>query len=93
MIKIHFDFTDGTEVSYLEGCNLKDNFTTNCLDFFNNDENVDDVVVIDKDSNTLSRKLLMTKGDLTYTNKDMRDAHNLQKMLKANSFNWRNKKT
>jgi len=45
MIKINFDFTDGTEVSYIEGCELKDNFTTNCLDFFNNDEETDDVMV------------------------------------------------
>lgn len=89
MIKIHYDFVDGTEVSYLEGCKLKDNFTTNCLDFFNNDESVDDVIVVDKKGNTLSRKLLLKSGDLTYTNKDMREAHNLQKMLKANAFNWR----
>ena len=58
-------------------------------DFFNNDEDVYDVLVIDKNGNTLSRKTLMTKGDTTYTNKDMREAHNLQKMLKGNSFNWR----
>ncbi len=87
MITIHYDFTDGTEVSYIEGCELKDNFTTNCLDFFNNDEDVDDVVIIDKKGNRLSRRLLMTKGDISYTNKDMREAHNIQKMLKAKSFN------
>ena len=89
MIQIHYDFTDGTEVSYMEGCELKDNFTTNCLDFFNNDEEVDDVIVVDKKGNTLSRKLLMTKSDTTYTDKEMRNSNNLQKMLKANSFNWR----
>jgi hypothetical protein len=88
MITIHYDFTDGTEVSYIEGLKLKDNFTTNCLDFFNNDYHVDDVVIIDKQKNKLSRRLLMTKGDVSYTNKDMREAHNLQKMLKANAFNW-----
>ncbi len=89
MITIHYNFTDGTEVSYSEGCDLKDNFTTCCLDFFNNHEDVDDVIIIDSVGNTLSRKLLMTKGDLTYTNKDMRDVHNLQNMFKANSFIWR----
>lgn len=88
MIKIHFDFTDGTEVSYLQGCELKDNFTTNCLDFFNNDEKVDDVVVIDKQGNILSRKLLMSNKS-EYSNKHMRNTHDLQKMLKSNSFNWR----
>ena len=88
MITIHYDFTDGTEVSYMEGLFLKDNFTTNCLDFFNNDVDVDDVVIIDKKGNRLSRRLLMTKGDISYTNKDMSEAHNIQKMLKAKSFNW-----
>jgi hypothetical protein len=88
MIKINFNFTDGTEVSYLEGCELKDDFTTNCLDFFNNDEKVDDVIVVDKQGNILSRKLLMSNKS-EYTNRDMREEHNLQKMLKANAFNWR----
>ena len=27
MTTIHYDFTDGTEVSYIEGKRLKDNFT------------------------------------------------------------------
>jgi len=89
MITIHYDFVDGTEVSYIEGCKLKDNFTTNCLDFFNNDEETDDVTVLDRHGNTLSRKLLLTRGDITYTVKDVRIEHNLQKMLKGNSFNWR----
>jgi len=89
-ITIHYDFTDGTEVSYAEGIfniNLGKSFTTNCLDFFTNIPYVDEVIVIDKLGNTLSRnKLMSNKSD--YTNRDMREAHNLQKMLKANSFNW-----
>lgn len=88
MIKIHFDFTDGTEVSYIEGYELGDDFTTNCLDFFNNDEEVDDVVVIDKHGSQLSRKKLMSNKS-EYTDKQMLNTHNLQKMLKAGSFRWR----
>ena len=44
MITIHWDFTDGTEVPYMQGKMLGDNFTTHCLDFFNMDEKVDDIV-------------------------------------------------
>ena len=33
MITIHYDFTDGTEVSYMEELVLGDNFKTNVLDF------------------------------------------------------------
>ncbi len=88
MIKIHFDFTDGTEVSYERGCLLKDNFTTNCLDFFNNNEDVNDVVVIDSKGNYISRKILMSNQSF-YTKKHMKKSHDLQKMLKANAFDWR----
>jgi hypothetical protein len=90
MIKIHFDFVDGTEVSYSEGLDLKDNFNTNCLDFFCWDKDVDDVLVVDKKGNVLSRNTLLVNN--TYTNKQIRKNHNIQKMLKAGSFNWQNKK-
>lgn len=92
MIKIHYDFTDGTEVSYIEGKQLKDNFTTNCLDFFNQDVNVDDVIVIDKIGNQLSRKLLISNNS-NYTNKYIRNYHDLHKMLKSkNCLKWQIKK-
>lgn len=87
MIKINFDFVDGIEVSYLEGCELKDGFTTNCLDFFNWDEETDNVLIIDKLGNVLDRNKLLQSNN--YTTKEIRKTHNLQKMLKANSFNWR----
>ena len=86
MIKIHYDFTDGTEVSYKEGMELKDGFTTNCLDFFNWDEETDDVVVVNHRGNILSRNGLLVPG--AYTIKEIRKTHNIQKMLKANSFKW-----
>jgi hypothetical protein len=83
MIKIHFDFTDGTEVSYVQGKLLKDNFTTNCLDFFNMDENVDDVVVLKKDGSKISRKNIQL-----HSIKEIRKTHNIHKMLVSDSFNW-----
>jgi len=88
MIKIHYDFTDGTEVSYAEGLELKSNFNTNCLDFFTFDIETDNVIVVDKKGNELCRDTLLVVGN-SYTTKEIRKAHNIQKMLKANSFNWK----
>lgn len=87
MITIHFDFTDGTEVSYAEGLELKDNFNTNCLDFFDFDTKVDEVQVVSKSGHFLSRNGLLYKN--SYTDKEIRKAHNIQKMLKAGTFNWK----
>ncbi len=83
MITIHYDFTDGTEVSYQQGLELKDNFTTCCLDFFNMDLDVDDIVVVKKDGGYVSRKHIHLS-----TSKEIRKAHNIHKMLVAGSFNW-----
>lgn len=83
MIKIHFDFTNGTEVSYIEGKELKDNFNTNCLEFFNMDENVDDVIVIRKDGKLISRKNIHN-----HTDKQIRNSHDIRKMLIANCFTF-----
>ena len=55
MITIHWDFTDGTELSYIDGLNSVDNFTTNCLEFFNMTEPVDDVFVINSQGKKISR--------------------------------------
>jgi hypothetical protein len=84
MITIHWDFTTGEEVSYQEGLELKDNFTTCCLDFFNMDIEVDDVVIYRKDGKYISRKNIQS-----HTNgKEIRIAHNIHKMLVSGSFNW-----
>lgn len=84
MITIHWDFTDGTEVPYMEGKIIGDNFTTHCLDFFNMDERVDDVVVLRSDGTKISRKNIQkhSKG------KEIREVHNIHKMLVSGSFNW-----
>jgi hypothetical protein len=83
MIIIHWDFTDGSEVSYQEGLKLKDNFTTCCLDFFNMDKQVDDVIVLRKDGATISRNNIQL-----HTAKEIRKSHNIHKMLIAGCFNW-----
>ena len=46
MIEIHWDYTNGTEVSWIEGFKLGANFTTCCTKFFNQDVTTDDVVAI-----------------------------------------------
>lgn len=83
MITIHWDFSDGTEVSYMQGKLLGDNFTTHCLDFFNMDEKVDDIVVVRNDGKRISRNNIQD-----HSFKDIRISHNLHKMLVAGSFEW-----
>lgn len=88
-ITVHWDFTDGTEVSYAEGKKLqkaKVDFTTNCLDFFCSGNNA---TAIRQDSCTISSvDLLNNVGG--HTNKHMRNAHNLHRMLRAGRFKWKN---
>ena len=83
MIIIHWDYSTGNEVSYIEGIELKDNFTTCCLDFFSFDTNVDEVIVLRKDGMYISRNNIQQ-----HTVKEIRKEHNLHKMLLAGSFEW-----
>lgn len=83
MIKIHFDFTDGTEVSFVEGKALGDNFSTNCLDFFSFDTDAEDVVVVRKDGRRISRSNIQA-----HTSKRICEAHNIHRMLVAGAFEW-----
>jgi CMP-N-acetylneuraminic acid synthetase len=83
MIIIHWDFVDGTEISYAQGKLQGDNFTTHCLDFFNMDEKVDDVIVLRADGKKISRKNIQN-----HVKKEIRITHNIHKMLVANTFNW-----
>ena len=87
MITIHFDFTDGTELSYIKGFELGDNFTTCCLDFFSFDTNVDDVIVLCNDGSKISRNELLL-NDGRYTDKQIRKSHNIHRMLVAGSFKF-----
>lgn len=90
MIKIHYDFTDGTEMSYVEGLKMGDNFSTCCLDFFTVENPASDVVIITQSGSTISRnKLINNEGD--YTAKEIRKEHDILKMFKAGSFDWKAK--
>lgn len=83
MITIHWDFTDGTELSYIDGLLADDNFTTHCLEFFNMNEPVDEVVVVSKCGKKISRNNINE-----HTRKDIRPSHDIRKMLIAGSFDW-----
>jgi len=85
MITIHYDFTDGTEISYIEGTIKKDNFTTKCLNFFSFDYDAD-VMVIKKDGTSILKSDLLNENK--HTLKDIREEHNLHKMLVANAFKF-----
>jgi len=85
MINIHFDFTNGSELSYIEGKIKKKDFNTNCLGFFSFDTE-DDVKVIKKDGSYILKSELL--GYSGYTAREIREGHNIEKMLRANSFKW-----
>jgi hypothetical protein len=82
MITIHWDFSDGTEISYVEGLN-NNNFTTHCLEFFSFDIDVNDVIVLREDGKYISRASIQK-----HTNKEIREEHNIRKMLLAGNFEW-----
>lgn len=94
MINIHFNFTDGSEVSYEEGRELiKQNvdFTTCCLSFFQMDLFNEGITVIRRLKDGGSESIFM--DDLMnyqgkHTDKEIRFSHNVEKMLRANSFSW-----
>ena len=86
MIIIHYDYTDGSEVSYFEGMILKDNFKTCCLEFFSTETEAN-VIVVCQDGRYIDRDRLL-KNDGIYTNKEIRKSHNLHKMLIGGSFDF-----
>ena len=90
MINIHFDFTDGTELSYGEGIDKRDNFITNCLSFFDSDllDEHYDIVVTKLNGDYISMKELLD-GDIHYTNKRLTMQHNLYRLLVGDVFNWK----
>ncbi len=88
MITIHFDFSNGSEISYIEGKKKGTDFSTNCLDFFSFD-NETEVKIIKKNGEYILKSELLT--DNHYTQKQIRQEHKIHKMLTANSFNWKQK--
>lgn len=87
MIQINFDFVDGTELSYMEGVMLKDNFTTNCLDFFSFSTKAENVRVVNKGGGYIDLLDLIENNG--YTAKEIRVAHDIQKILKAGGFKFK----
>lgn len=96
VIIIHYDFSDGTELSYQEGKLAKDNFTTCVLNFFcwdylgnhDNDNNrfepvIDDIVVLKRNGDYIALSSIYNHCD-----REIRYPHNVSKMLVANSFKW-----
>lgn len=84
MIKIHYDFVDGSEISYDEGKTKKDGFNTNCLSFFTMENEADEVLVVKKDGSYISRNNINE-----HSAKEIRASHNIYKMLIAGAFEWR----
>jgi hypothetical protein len=86
VIEIHWDFSEGDELSYAEGKEYKYDFVTHCLEFFSMDN--PQSYVIRKDGKRISVQDLL-KNDGRHTRKQMRHAHNIRKMLVAGAFKWK----
>ena len=84
-IRIHFDFTDGTELPYAIAREQKKDFSTNCLEFFSTSN--PNAVVVKKDGSEMSVKELLNNSG-NYTKREIRKAHNLHKMLISGVFVW-----
>lgn len=87
MITINLDFTTGKEISYYEGLEKGDNFSTSCLDFFSFSYDVEVKVIKKNGDYILKSELLGDKNP--YTCKQVRKGHNIHKMLVANSFDFK----
>ena len=83
MITIHWDFTDGTEVSYITGKVLQDNFTTCCLEFFNMNQPCDDVIILRRNGQKISRNNIQLSTD-----KEIRPEHDIRKLLVSGVFKF-----
>lgn len=82
-IIIHWDFTTGEELSYIEGLQKGSGFCTHCLDFFSLDTGCN-VIVRRKDG-----KVINLASIQEHSVKEIREAHNIHKMLVAGAFNWK----
>lgn len=95
MILINYDFTTKNELSFFEVKEkLKEktvnNIETNCLDFFDFDYlNLTDDVIIRKNDNSYISLKELYNNDEAYTFKFIIPTHNVLKMFKANSFNFK----
>ena len=87
VITIHYDFTDGTELSYIEGLECKGSFTTCCLEFFDTDNK--HCRVVKKDGSNIGVFELMANTG-KYTQKEIRKSHNLRRLLVAGALDFFN---
>lgn len=85
-IVIRYDFSLGDELPYGIAKTKTGGFSTNCLEFFSTD--YPNAVIVRKDGAFIKViDLLNNVGG--HTQKHIRHAHNLHKMLIADSFTWR----
>jgi hypothetical protein len=99
MIKIHFDFTDGTELSYSESIstivesinNGTSDFATHSLEVIDQwlafDRPPSEIVVLRKDGSYIDIKEVL-KNDGNYGDKYLTRDHSLARMIKANALRW-----
>jgi hypothetical protein len=99
-IAYNFNFDDDSGLSYeygLKAFEKGESFNTNCLDFFSSDfQKTHEVVVFRLNSSKLALtyisigELLSNEFKSEYNNqKEIRESHDLHKMLLADAFTWR----
>jgi len=89
-IEIHWDYSNSKEISFYDGVLSKKSFQTHCLMFFGFDNLVDDndIIVKKKNGDYISARELLD-NDGSYTNKSIRPAHNILRILMADGFKWK----
>lgn len=87
-ITIHFDFTSGKELSYVEGLNSSKDFCTNCLEFFSFDTVASQVFVVRSDGSYIELGQLLKE---TRSGRQITTAHSVRRMLIAGALDaeWR----
>ena len=89
MIKIHFDFSDGTELPFFQAKQALDrgeSFGTHCLNFFSTDHK--DCAIVCDDGRYMLVSEILENNQGEYTQKQIREAHNLEKMFRAGALRW-----
>lgn len=89
MIKIHYDFSDGTELllhQAKEALIRGESFTTHCTNFFNTD-NLECMIVCE-DGRYMSVSELLENNKDQYTDKQIRKSHNLEQLFLSGCIKW-----
>lgn len=88
-ITILWDYALPECLSYIEGKSMiksGNDFKTNVTAFFNYDNNV---TVVKRDGSYINSQELLQNNEGEYTDKAIRHAHNIHKMLIAGSFKFK----